>query len=225
MVDYLKKLNRKKVLTLGDTLPASFCSSNFDGAERDYLPERCLYSLIAQDAVVEELAKFQEDMLEWDASDRADFSRKYNDSSLHKLAEWILANARRAFAVAIQCNLRPLHLLLSMVIFKDSEFTDEDLPLADPRITRAPSEKWAEDIWTPRLLRDFYGKQWTCLVPVFSPDNYQLDLPQNYIFPFTKEDENPKVGAFSSVYKVSIHPEHQRHKGMEHVSKGRAQYI
>jgi hypothetical protein len=71
------------------------------------------------------------------------------------------------------------------------------------------------DLWNRVKLDNFRDKQWKCLVPVFSGDRYTHNLRyDNYIFPFTKENENPKIGAFGFVYKVRVHSDHQKLENM-----------
>ncbi|KAJ8117109.1 hypothetical protein OPT61_g1616 [Boeremia exigua] len=206
-------------LSLIDQFPGAYSSSNFDGLERDFLPERQLSRLITHDTIMDELDKFVGGLGDVrNGVKRRLLERTYDLEARENLATWILSNAHRTFAITVQCSLRPLHLLLTMAIFRDTGFTDEDLPLSDPRVTTPSTRYWKKDIWPPGKLQDFYEKQWRCLVPVFRPGKYHYDLPHNSIVPFTKTDVAPMLGAFSAVHKVKVHPEHQDHRCMQHVA-------
>lgn len=45
---------------LVNAIPSLFCPSNFDGSDRDFLPEQSLVRVITPEAIAEELSKFTE---------------------------------------------------------------------------------------------------------------------------------------------------------------------
>lgn len=200
---------------LVNAIPSLFCPSNFDGSDRDFLPEQSLVRVITPEAIAEELSKFTEGLHLIKEDSREGVRREYTTEFRQQLATWIWSNARRTFAAMVHCNLGPLHLLLSMQKCRDTNFDDHSLPLRDP--SSLPNS-WNRSIWTISKLRDFYDKQWRFLVPVFSPDDYNYNHQHMCIFPFTKMNVTPRVGAFSTVHKVGVHPDHQRHENMEIVS-------
>ena len=189
--------------SLASKLLASFVPSNFQDPARDYLPDKCITDLITGDRIEGEFEKGDQ---------------VCDTAQLRELTLWVCAKACRTFAITVQCDLGSIQLLLAMLVFKKTHFDDEKLPLADPQQIAASPEQFDRRIWSDLKLRDFYDKQWRCLVPVFSPDRYDYNLLDKCIFPFTKESAIPKVGAFSSVHKVQIHPDHQKHQQMHKVS-------
>lgn len=198
--------------SLVNQLMARFVSSTFHDSARDYLPASCIEKLITTENIEIELGRIEKTVNQKILQD-------HNYAYRIELADWICATARKTFAIVIQCDLDPLPLLLSMAMFREFGFDDKDLPLADPQATPPSRTMFDRRIWTGLKLRDFHDKQWRCLVPVFSPEKYDYNLLHNCIFPFTKESVTPKVGAFSSVYKVRVHKDHQRHKHLKHVSQ------
>ena len=68
-------------------------------------------------------------------------------------------------------------------------------------------EGFDEDIWDMNRLHRFCQTQWQFLAPVFATD-YRYNLQPECIFPFIAKDELVREGAFSFVYKVTVHPAH-----------------
>ncbi|KAF2621901.1 hypothetical protein BU25DRAFT_229810 [Macroventuria anomochaeta] len=207
---------------LVDRILKSFVSSNFHDPARDYLPEGCLKDLVTQSAIATELHSFDGEFRSLPEDKKKKKIQKMNCDIEYReeLATWILKNAPRTFAVALQCESDPILLVIAMSIFRDNNFTDESLPIPDlmPSTKIFPPAIWTSSVklWTPVKIHNFYEKQWKCLVPVFSCAKYDHDLLyDNYIFPFTKVGAAPKVGAFSFVHRVVIRDDHQRHVNME----------
>lgn len=198
--------------SLASSLIASFVPSNFHDPPRDYLPETRFMGLVTKERIEAELRKI-EDMPVREGQ------KNFNRASREVLARWICEKAPKTFAIAVQCEPDPHHLLLSMALFKAGLFDDRNLPLPDPLQLTPPPRVFHKKVWTSQKIHDFYNKQWHLLVPVFSPDQYSYNLLHSCIFPFTKEDVTPKVGAFGSVHKVRVHPDHQRRYSMQHVSR------
>lgn len=198
--------------SLASRLIASFVPSNFHNPPRDYLPETRFMELVTKESIEAELRKI-EDMPVRDGQ------KNFNRASREVLARWICEKASKTFAIAVQCEPDPHYLLLSMALFKAGLFDDRNLPLPDPLQSTPPQKVFHKKVWTSQKIHDFYNKQWHLLVPVFSPDQYSYNLLNNCIFPFTKEDVTPKVGAFGYVHKVRVHPDHQRRYSMQHVSR------
>ena len=179
----------------------SFVAGTFQDSVRYYLPEKSIDRLITRIAIENELMKVD-----------------YDSESRSQLAVWIVDNARKIFAIAIQCDLEPQHLLLSMRLFRKYGFTDtRNLPIQPPENGTLSLEVFHPQIWTRLKLSNFYEKQWKFLAPVFFQDKYDYDLVADYIFPFTLIEAIPRDGAFSSVYRVSIHEDHRDHPGLQDV--------
>ena len=202
-------------LHLADSISESFSLSNFDGSSRFYLPELRLHQLVTLEAIVSELCRFTEFLYTVKSDSRERFRETYDKDTLRDFAEWILSSAHRTFAIMVHCDINPLQLLASMQKCRDIEFTDANLPVLDPGTLPT---FWNKTIWSISKSKDFCEKQWRFLVPVFSPDDYRYDRQYNCIFPFTKANVAPRVGAFSTVHKVTIHPDHQKDNRMRTVS-------
>lgn len=200
---------------LGNQIPKHLFASNFDEFDRTFLPEGALTQLITLDTIMSELDRFEEGLHLLNAPIREKQRAEYSSVFRQRLASWILDEAPRTFATMIHCNLNPLYLLISMRRCRDYSFTDNNLPLL--KATDLP-RGWYTTIWDQAQLQDFYDKQWRFLVPVFKPGRYNYDHQYNTIFPFIKLNEPPRSGAFSSVYRVRIHPHHHRHDSVDDVS-------
>jgi hypothetical protein len=201
--------------SLADRIPNHLFTSDFDGSDRPFLPEQQLSQLVTLKTIVSELGRFEEYLGMIQEHARENRRQEYNPEFRQRLATWIFHNARRMFATMIHCNLNPLFLLLSMQKCHDLHFTDANLPLSN---LTEPPQGWNRSIWTEAKRQDFWDKQWRFFVPVFEPGRYQYDHEYNCIFPFIKFNEPPRIGAFSVVYKITIHPDHQRHHGVDEVS-------
>ena len=205
--------------SLVDRIPNYLSASNFDGSDRSFLPEQHLDQLVTLDTIVNELGRFNEHLALIREDARESRRQEYNLEFRQRLASWICHYAPRMFATMIHCNLNPLFLLLSMQKCQELQFTDENLPLSS---STEPPTGWNPSIWTRARKQDFWDKQWRFLVPVFEPGRYHYDHEYNCIFPFVKSNEPPRIGAFSVVHKVTIHPGHQRHGGVDEVSYNRS---
>src|SRR5262249_36053604 len=120
----------------------------------------------------------------------------------------------RVFATTIQCDIGPDDTLRSMTSFRKSSFNDASLPIDNPRraFDLERPRHFRPNIWTTTRLYRFWENQWKFLTPVFAIDKYSYDLSSECILPFTWKDGASKEGAFSCVYKVHMHPAHQKHE-------------
>ncbi|KAF2026798.1 hypothetical protein EK21DRAFT_115421 [Setomelanomma holmii] len=205
--------------SLADTLPLSFKISTFDTQERSYLPEPCIKERRATSAVEGLITR---STVEQELK-RAKKYKVYPSTTLEAVIDWIVDAASKVFAITVQCHLTPDKLLSSMLNFYNVAFEDDDLPIYDPRAPdhNSPrpqrSEAFNAKIWEDLRHDEFFQFQWRCLAPVFTPEKYEYDLPSQCILPFRKDTKvDPRTGSFSSVYKVAVHPDHQkRHKSHE----------
>jgi hypothetical protein len=201
---------------LADIIPRSFAISTFDTQERHYLPAPCLKRHSATQSG---------DVLVTKAAVERELRRAPQHSSypLDTIAEWIVGDASKVFAITVQCHMDPEFFLTSMINFYNVDFDDKALPIADPRAAdtgtpRPPRpEAFPTHIWADQRHDEFFQFQWTCLAPVFVEDQYEYDLRSQYILPFQKAmDTDPRSGSFSSVFKVTVHADHQkRHSSTE----------
>lgn len=195
------------VASLADQIPKKFAISTFDALPRDYLPVPRIESLMTPDAIEVELR-------------RDCMFLTYEESEWKALVDWIFKKARKVFTIILQCDPPPL--LESMFQFYEAEFNDDSLPIKNPKThsSATPPPRpagFSDTLWTEFKHYKFYKEQWTCLAPIFRPDRYSYDEPSECIFPFTVDGAIPRVGAFSSVYRVRIHDDHQSNPKLREV--------
>jgi len=188
------------------TLLGRFVAATFHDPNRHYLPKNAIKEVIVQTAIEQELAKIEgcltTQTVKWDRERRS------------RLATWIRVEAPKIFAITIQCDFEPYHLLLAMYNFQRRGITDEKLPLVD----KSPSQyTFPPKIWNQLKIVNFRDNQWKCLAPVFVQQKYSYDLKAQCIFPFTSDGAVPKDGAFSSVYRVTIHEDHHEYPEIQQV--------
>lgn len=200
--------------SLANKIITSFTKSTFDARGQDFLPENCIDELITFDAIRKEL----------ELDDLEKKLPKLNLSWQNKFVQWILKYARKAFAILVQCDRGPDITRQTLMRFRKGKFDDSQLPFDNPRLPTgvALPRPW-EDLfdlssWNVFRLYKFYDAQWGCIAPVFAPLRYDYDLSSECILPFIKTGFKPKEGAFSAVYRVKIHPAHQKHTNLEDVS-------
>ena len=182
---------------LGNQIFNSLAWSKFDAQDKPFLPIDCIESLITKDAIRKEL-KLDNDSTE----------------TQEQTVDWIYREARNVFAIIVQCDIGLEKTLESINSFKKSMFNNASLPIENPRTTSL--QKWSQHFydkdWTPFRRYRFWEYQWIFLAPVFAEDKYDYNLSSECTLPFIWKDETVKEGAFSCVYKVRIHPAHQKHE-------------
>jgi len=199
-------LLRTSGFDLVGTLLGRFVVATFQDPNRHYLPENAIKEVIVQTAIEQELAKIEKSPIEQTA--------KWDRERRSQLATWIRTKAPKVFAITIQCDFEPSLLLLAMAVFQKLGFTDEKLPIDD----KPPSEHvFLPRIWNQLKIVHFRENQWKCLAPVFIQQKYSYDLKAQCIFPFTSDGAQRKDGAFSSVYRVTIHKDHHEYPEIQQV--------
>lgn len=201
-----------------DRLIESREKSNFHDPEQVYYPKDNTRQLITTTSIEKEFKKstkafsFLEDD---DEDDNKAFYQKFESyhqkHAQEELAGWVSNKAHKTFATAYVSGLRPLDLLAYMVTFRNAGFTDEDLP------SEAVQKATLGSGMSPAREQDFCDQRWKFLAPVFTPQQYDYNLPSSCIFPFTKDATMSRKGAFGMVSKVKVHSEHQRHPNMQYV--------
>jgi serine/threonine protein kinase len=199
--------------SLASRIHNSLVISTFDTHRPDYLTEPCIRELITKNTVEDTLQRIEHSH-HW-----------FTDRKQELLAHWIQEYARKIFIITLLCDLDPSMFIMAMSYFKDIGFTDKRLPVDSnskvPNHTPQPGSSlvFHPRIWPEFKISRFSKQQWCCLAPVFSPARYEYNLSPPAIFPFTKANDAPKKGAFSSVHKVEIHEHHQHHHNLKHVRK------
>jgi hypothetical protein len=200
--------------SLASRILASFQSSTFDTRTPDFLPADLIEQLVTREIIREEL-------------ELEEAERRYNLDTARqvRLVDWILAEAKTVFAITVTCGRNAVDTLMTMNRFQRFNFNDARLPVDDPRTTKnlvahssLTPEYFDSRIWSKFALYDFYEKQWKFIAPIFGPSRYIYDLSSDAILPFFLAGDVPKMGAFSSVYQVKIHPAHLKHHNLRYVS-------
>ncbi|KAF2120730.1 hypothetical protein BDV96DRAFT_484564 [Lophiotrema nucula] len=186
--------------SLEESILAAFETSNFDTQEQDYLPEERIQKLVTRRAIIGEL------------------KAQGPNEVIDPLVAWTLDGARKIFAIMVECGLREQQIFASLQGFRQSGFKDASLPIEDPRRRKGPApEHFDSRTWNMAKLYNFYRNQWKYLAPVFTDSAFLYHLAPECILPFTIVGE-PKVGAFSSIRKVLVHPDHLRHPSINEVA-------
>lgn len=183
---------------LVDQIYDKYETSRFDPEEKHFLPEGCLDELLTLEVVIKELLD-KDDL----RPEELRLPEKKKD-----VVDFILSKAPKVFATAVVSGLRGKLLAVAMVKFHSIGFHDECLPVTEHDSKHL---KMFQDLWSNMTIRYFRQEQWRFLAPVFSRTNCKLDLKPGHILPFIKKyDNNVKEGAFGRVYRVEIHPAHQK---------------
>ena len=159
---------------------------------------------------------------------------KWNAASLNHASLRISTEAPRLFTILLLCG-RNQTFCSKIEDFLDNDITDEKLPLAriyppgsihytlgtnDHKECERNHEGNCEiemlSSWRRNHIEDLCRDQWLVLAPVFtSYDNYvqHYDLDESTIFPYIKDQKNDrgaiKIGGYSRVWGVKMHPAHQ----------------
>jgi hypothetical protein len=123
-----------------------------------------------------------------------------------RLLNFILQSAKRVFAIVLTCHFRGTDLRRVMTMFRRKYFEDNDLPVTNDVL--AELDFFNKKPWSAMERRLFFREQWAFLAPVFSSDNFKLDLEPDHILPFILVDQDTKSGSFNQVFHATIHPAH-----------------
>jgi hypothetical protein len=120
------------------------------------------------------------------------------DDSLHVE---IFNRARKVFAILVIIEgVNRIQELLA------AGLTDEVLPVyREDKVGQALKSTLSRETFEL-----FLQKQWLVQSPVLDATGQHIDLDQNCALPFTHVDHAVKHGGFSTVYKGTLHPAHQR---------------
>lgn len=197
--------------TLFYALQSSYENDTIHDPPRKYLPLNALETLITQQQIESELGKIEKD------SPAA--AKKFDRAERAKLASWVLQNARRIFAIALQCDLKSDMLVYAMRLAKRHQFTDACLPAPEDPFNAPPPwpDRLHYRIWDPVKLYSFNDKQWKFDAAVFDKDILYYDFPAQKIFPFKSIGAASEDGTFSRVYQVKVHDAHHNFSDQENV--------
>jgi len=123
-----------------------------------------------------------------------------------RLLNFILQSAKRVFAIILTCNFRGHDLRRVMETFKRKHFEDKALPVTSDVL--AELDCFNKKPWSAMERRLFFREQWAFLAPVFSSDNFKMDLEPDHILPFILVGQDTKSGNFNQGFHATIHPSH-----------------
>ncbi|KAI1313731.1 HET-domain-containing protein [Xylaria venustula] len=168
-----------------------------DGHKK-FLPNNAIDHLVTEKTIIGELDK--------------GIFRDRKQQSKDKLIEWILKDAKRLFLIHIRSRLGPDDTFRSLRQFMKQGFTDGKLPIDFESADRPFNACFTKNYWTPSSRELFSDSQWTFLSPMFKNVISDYHLQSRHILPFIEKDSQcSKAGAFSAVYKVTIHEAHRDH--------------
>jgi len=176
--------------TLSDQIINRYLKSKFDPEDKMFLPEGCIKELVTLEAIGKELL---------DEKDQSEPKKN--------VVDFIYDKAKKVFAISVISHLRGKDLRRAIQAFKRNNFTDESLPVTKEYMTQ---HFGGSSTWSLLRIHTFCREQWSFLAPVFSQQNFKVNLEPDHILPFTVKSDLVKEGAFGQVFQVEIHPAHQK---------------
>ena len=174
---------------LGVLIVNEFEKSTFD--RHDFLPHDRIDKLITRPSVAHAL--------------NIDLTRNLASGD-ERLLNFILQSAKRVFAIILTCHFRGTDLRRVMTMFRRNHFEDNALPVTNDVL--AELDCFNKKPWSAMERRLFFREQWAFLAPVFSSDNFKMDLEPDHILPFILVDQDTKSGSFNQGFHATIHPSH-----------------
>ena len=97
-----------------------------------------------------------------------------------------------------------------MRYFMSIPFTDGKLPVTKKDLIGHVGS--LPNLWSELRIYNFCQEQWRFLAPVFSQQKFKFDLKPDHVLPFMEKSSggDVKEGAFGRVFRVRIHPAHQK---------------
>jgi hypothetical protein len=176
---------------LGAVIIRKFEKSAFD--RHDFLPHDRIDKLITRPSVAHAL--------------NIDLTSNLTTFGEESLLNFILQSAKRVFAIILTCNFHDwMDLRIVMQKFKRKHFEDKALPVTSDVLAELGC--FHKKPWSAMERRLFFREQWAFLAPVFSSDNFKMDLEPDHILPFILVDQDTKSESFNQVFHATIHPAH-----------------
>jgi hypothetical protein len=188
---------------LSDQIIDEYQKSKFDPDVKHFVPEGSVDRLVTLEAIIKEL-------LEKDQLEPADLVLE--DGSVKKgIVDFAYGEAKKVFATTVVSGLRGNPLVRAMWQFKQIQFIDTSLPFLEENSSIDPFfSNTRGSPWNKTRIHNFCREQWGFLAPVFSRQNFNVDLEARHILPFIERDDLKKEGAFAQVFRVEIHEAHQK---------------
>lgn len=189
-------------LKLSDQILDKYDKSKFDHEVKQFLPEGCIDELVTLEAIIKEIE--EKDQLEPGDLDLQEGSVKKN------IIDFVRGKAKKVFAITVVSGLRGRELGKAMFQFMGINFVDNSLPVKEGNLAQVACFRDTASPWSKVRIHNFCREQWRFLAPVFSQQNFKVDLEPEHILPFIEKDSLVKEGAFGQVFAVEIHPAHQK---------------
>lgn len=152
--------------------------SVFDRTPHKFIPNGIVEELVTEKAIRKSL-----------------YPRHANPNDEAKaLIRFIYQRARRAFAVAVFCQLNTIR---AMRWFKANNLGDDDLPIREHT-----------DQWKTSWQSEFYDEHWRFFAPTFSTTQRSHNLEDAHILPFVARAVEYGRGSFGVVTQYSVHKNH-----------------
>ncbi|KAI0976452.1 hypothetical protein F4678DRAFT_225952 [Xylaria arbuscula] len=214
-----------KLFTFHIRSMSSSSDSDDSGIDEPAFPR--LHDIITESCLVDKLSDYHSKFLPNDAIDELVTGdniireldtprfRGKSQSRRDKLVKWILKDARKLFLIHVYAGLsydHPDDTFRSLKQFMVQGVTDENLPIHDVGSQDCLLQQRFHSCWTSYYLERFSNSQWMFLSPTFIIAEPEYHLHRRHILPFVDKDtQGSKAGAFSTVYKVTIHEAHRDH--------------
>lgn len=115
--------------------------------------------------------------------------------------DFILHKSLRLFAILLTTNMTAW-----IPTFASHNLSDDSLPLS---LETFPKFEVSREAWSYVDMTNFVQSQWMFLAPVFKEGEFQRRIHNQCPLPFTAINRNnERMGAFSLVRQVSVHPAH-----------------
>jgi hypothetical protein len=211
----------------------AFAKSAFDTREYQFLPDGEIDKLITKAAIIRELGKKSKSKRELspDDSERQELAdyivdqkakRVFATAVMAGLTGDDLRKGMQAFKDAgISDSTLPISLdfCVQEGILTPSTVSTEgsviesvgdssDKSEKDEDVNDEDEEDENQEVWTTPRLDTFCLKQWLFLSPVFRTSNFEHNLDQFCILPFTVKHRECDSGTFGQVTKYEIHKAH-----------------
>jgi hypothetical protein len=188
---------------LSDRILDKYVWSKFDPEAKQFLPEGCIDELVTLESIIKEL--YEKDQLNPEDLDLQEGSVKKN------FIDFVRGPAKKVFAITVVSGLRGRELGLAMRKFRSINFTDNSLPVKEGNAAQVACFGNTASPWSKTRIHNFCREQWRFLAPVFSQQKFTVNLEPPHILPFIEKDNLVKEGAFGQVFRVEIHPAHQKY--------------
>ncbi|KAF2500445.1 hypothetical protein BU16DRAFT_247175 [Lophium mytilinum] len=178
--------------------------SHFDSRPQKFVPERSVVDDVINSKSILDNAINRVSILE-----QMDVDEPIEEEH-NLLVDYILRGAKKIFAISISIGLEDAPLRKAMSFFKANGFNDEKLPITHRQLDHLASLEIGvkvRKIWSRVRISQFFDKQWEFSAQIFSTAEFNHDLPQKSILPFTSMKKVAK-GSFGGVYKTQIHSAH-----------------